>query len=99
MGADCGLDKYLIRTAGGTDLGGLYTYQLAADYEALGPEYFVCPACSGAGKITESFTSADDKWEQINFNVYVRNKNATKTETITSKCRKCLGEGVLKSGR
>ncbi|MES2431997.1 MAG: hypothetical protein V4556_13770 [Bacteroidota bacterium] len=97
MGADCRTDNYLIRTPGGTSLGGLYDYQLKERYDALGPEYKICGACSGAGTITESFTVADDKWEQVNFNIYVRNKNATKTETITSKCKKCAGQGFYKN--
>lgn len=95
MGADCVHNYYLIRSAGGNILSGLYMHQFA-EYEALGPEYYVCQDCTGSGQITTSFTSANDKWVQVNFNVYVRNKNATKSETVTSICRKCVGHGVIK---
>jgi hypothetical protein len=96
IGADCPQDKYLIKYPGSTLVTGFYNYQLAQEFVALGPEHVICNACSGNGKITESFTSADDGWTQTNFNVYVRVKGKTKTETITSECKKCLGKGYHK---
>ncbi len=95
QGADCRYDNYTLSIPGSTLILHYYLHELK-DFEALGSGSSICYACSGNGTITESFTSADDGWKQTNFNVYVRIKGKTKTETITSQCKKCLGKGYHK---
>ena len=58
--------------------------------------YTPCERCGGVGKYDERVIVADDGWKQTNFNVYVRDPNATKAVTLTHTCEKCKGKGYYK---
>lgn len=94
-GPDCQKLAYKLDNISGN--GGYWVYNLN-DYEvcAAPGTFTVCSKCKGVPRSTSSITVADDGWKQVNFNIYVRNPNATKVETVEFNCDLCKGKGYLK---
>jgi hypothetical protein len=94
-GVDCDRSAYQLTSLDGSWISheyNLYNYELCG-----GPGTFtICTKCKGVPQAVIAETVADDKWEQVNFNIYVRDLDKTKTQYREFRCDLCKGSGYLK---
>jgi hypothetical protein len=95
-GVDCERLAYKFNNLTGTLSFWLYQHELDRYKLCANPgTYAICPECNGMPHYTQETTVKDDRWEQVNFNVYVRDLNKTRTEYVEHHCKVCNGAGYV----
>ncbi|NOT75734.1 MAG: hypothetical protein HOP08_12480 [Cyclobacteriaceae bacterium] len=95
---DCKRDKY---TYGVFNANTVYTtsgapYEIANKYKYCSTSNLkMCTRCNGMGSYNETIGVKLDQWEQVNFNVYVRDPNKVTRTNVNTTCPVCKGKGVL----
>ncbi|MES2778191.1 MAG: hypothetical protein V4722_28705 [Bacteroidota bacterium] len=94
-GVDCDRTAYQLASVNGST--SYYEYNLF-DYELCSEPggFTVCSKCKGVPHSRTEETVADDRWEQVNFNIYVRSPNKKRTQYTEFHCDLCKGTGYLK---
>jgi hypothetical protein len=97
-GYDCNKRTYTLLTSRtGTDA---ETHEMGEAYFATGwrkggTPYIRCPECNGNSRWKETYRERVG-WEQVNFNVYVKDDRRTQQVTREFVCQRCKGAGWIR---